>query len=52
MDLRTGGSLLGAMCFYNQVLRRLKPKGIDLDEFYRLFPVPGLQYVFSLSLPF
>lgn len=51
--LADGGIAPGSnVYFYNQVLRRLKPKGIDLDEFYRLFLVPGSQYVFSLSLPF
>jgi feruloyl esterase len=29
--------------FYNQVLRLLKPKGVDLDAFYRFFLVPGMQ---------
>ena len=29
--------------FYNHVLRTLKPKGIDLDDFYRFFLVPGMQ---------
>jgi feruloyl esterase len=28
---------------YNQVLRLLKPKGVDLDAFYRFFLVPGTQ---------
>lgn len=28
--------------FYNQVLRTLQPKGLDLDSWYRYFPVPGM----------
>ncbi|KAF2477627.1 feruloyl esterase B precursor [Lindgomyces ingoldianus] len=28
--------------FYNHVYRTLKPKGIDLDNFYRFFLVPGM----------
>ncbi|GAB7365183.1 hypothetical protein MBLNU230_g6269t2 [Neophaeotheca triangularis] len=28
--------------FYNQVLRTLQPKGVELDSWYRFFPVPGM----------
>ena len=28
--------------FYNQVLRTLAPRGIELDGWYRFFPVPGM----------
>lgn len=28
--------------FYNQVLRTLEPKGISVDDFYRIFFVPGM----------
>jgi feruloyl esterase len=28
--------------FYNQVMRTLKPKGINLDDFYRFFLIPGM----------
>jgi feruloyl esterase len=38
-SIATGSSVY----FYNHVLRTLKPKGIDLDEFYRFFLVPGMQ---------
>lgn len=30
--------------FYNQVLRFLRSKGVDLDAFYRFFIVPGIQH--------
>lgn len=36
----TGSSLY----FYKEVLKTLYPKGIDLDNFYRHFPVPGMQH--------
>ena len=39
----TGSSLL----FYKEVLKTLYPKGIDLDSFYRHFPVPGMQHCLS-----
>lgn len=37
--IATGSSLY----FYKHVLRTLMPKGIDLDDFYRFFLVPGMQ---------
>ncbi len=36
----TGSSVL----FYKEVLKTLKPKGIDLDPFFRHFLVPGMQH--------
>ncbi|KAL2014821.1 hypothetical protein VTN00DRAFT_2346 [Thermoascus crustaceus] len=43
--LSDGGIAPGSsIYFYNQVLRTLKPKGIELNDFYRLFMVPGLQH--------
>lgn len=30
--------------YYNQVYRNLKPSGIDIDAFYRLFLVPGMSH--------
>lgn len=30
--------------FYRQVIRTLKPKGIELDSWYRFFLVPGMQH--------
>lgn len=38
-SIATGSSVY----FYNHVLRTLKPKGIDVDDFYRFFLVPGMQ---------
>jgi feruloyl esterase len=38
-SIATGSSIY----FYNHVLRTLSPKGIDLDNFYRFFLVPGMQ---------
>lgn len=38
--IATGSSIY----FYNHVLRTLLPKGIDLDDFYRFFLVPGMQH--------
>jgi feruloyl esterase len=38
--IATGSSLY----FYKEVLKTLHPKGIDLDGFYRHFPVPGMQH--------
>jgi len=38
--IATGSSVY----FYKHVLRTLMPKGIDLDEFYRFFLVPGMQH--------
>ena len=32
------------MVFYKEVLRTLVPKGIELDTWYRLFLVPGMQH--------
>ena len=37
--IATGSSVY----FYKHVLRTLLPKGIDLDDFYRFFLVPGMQ---------
>lgn len=37
--IATGSSVY----FYNHVLRTLMPKGVDLDDFYRFFLVPGMQ---------
>ena len=39
-SISTGSSIY----FYNQVLRLLQPKGIDLSEFYRFFLIPGMQH--------
>ncbi|KAL1967366.1 hypothetical protein VTN77DRAFT_3150 [Rasamsonia byssochlamydoides] len=33
-----------SLYFYNQVVKTLAPKGIDLDRFYRFFYVPGMQH--------
>lgn len=41
--IATGSSVY----FYNHVLRTLAPKGLDLDDFYRLFLVPGMQHCAS-----
>lgn len=30
--------------FYNHVYRTLKPQGVNLDDFYRFFLVPGMQH--------
>ncbi|KIX96429.1 uncharacterized protein Z520_07695 [Fonsecaea multimorphosa CBS 102226] len=30
--------------FYNHVLRALVPKGVELDDWYHYFPVPGMQH--------
>ncbi|KAI5369484.1 Putative tannase/feruloyl esterase, alpha/Beta hydrolase [Septoria linicola] len=30
--------------FYSQVIRTLRPQGIELDSWYRYFPVPGMQH--------
>jgi feruloyl esterase len=38
-SVATGSSVY----FYNYVLRTLKPKGIQLDDFYRFFLIPGMQ---------
>lgn len=32
----------GTPYFYDQVYRTLKPKGIEVDDFFRLFMVPGM----------
>jgi feruloyl esterase len=37
--IATGSSIY----FYDQVRRAMYPKGIDLDQFYRLFLIPGMQ---------
>jgi feruloyl esterase len=53
--LSDGGIATGSsLYYYNNVLRTLKPKGIELDDFYRFFLVPGLEYVvcFVLHSPF
>lgn len=39
-SIPTGSSLF----WHNQVLQTLKPKGIDLDDFYRFFLVPGMTH--------
>jgi feruloyl esterase len=33
-----------SLFFYNSVLRTLRPRGIELDSWYRFFIVPGLQH--------
>lgn len=38
--IATGSSIY----FYKHVLRTLLPKGIDLDDWYRFFLVPGMQH--------
>ncbi|KAI9727580.1 MAG: hypothetical protein M1834_008019 [Cirrosporium novae-zelandiae] len=38
--IATGSSVY----FYKHVLRTLLPKGIELDDFYRFFLVPGMQH--------
>ncbi|KAI7457886.1 hypothetical protein D0860_06641 [Hortaea werneckii] len=38
--IATGSSIY----FYNQVLKTLKPRGIDLDSWYRFFLIPGMQH--------
>ncbi|KAI9932863.1 hypothetical protein ASPWEDRAFT_101835 [Aspergillus wentii DTO 134E9] len=30
--------------FYNQVLKTLKPLGVDLDQFYRFYLIPGMEH--------
>lgn len=32
-----------SLYFYNQVTKTLVPKGLDLDDFYRFFYIPGMQ---------
>lgn len=34
---------------YRAVLRTLKPRGIELDDFYRLFLIPGMQHCAGTS---
>lgn len=54
--MNTGGKLLmyhgmadaliptdSSTYFYRHVLRAMAPKGVDLDDFYRFFYVPGMQ---------
>ncbi|KAJ9404562.1 hypothetical protein DTO045G8_7635 [Paecilomyces variotii] len=38
-----------SLYYYNHVLRTLKPRGIDLDGFYRYFMVPGLEHCTGTS---
>jgi len=38
--IATGSSVY----FYKQVLKTLQPKGIELDDWYRFFLVPGMQH--------
>jgi feruloyl esterase len=37
--------------FYNQVAKTLAPSGIDLDNFYRFFYIPGMQYAVNFNSP-
>ncbi|KAL4736658.1 tannase and feruloyl esterase [Aspergillus similis] len=39
-SIATGSSIY----FYENVAQTLEPKGIDLDDFYRFFLVPGMQH--------
>lgn len=39
-SISTGSSIY----FYNQVLKLLQPKGIELSDFYRFYLIPGMQH--------
>lgn len=39
-SIATGSSVY----LYNRILQTLAPRGVELDEFYRFFLVPGMQY--------
>lgn len=39
-SIATGSSVY----LHNRILQTLAPRGVELDEFYRFFLVPGMQY--------
>jgi feruloyl esterase len=39
-SISTGSSIY----FYNQVLKLLQPKGVELSDFYRFYLIPGMQH--------
>jgi feruloyl esterase len=42
-SIATGASFY----FFNHVAEALKPKGIEIDSFYRFFPIPGMEHCTS-----
>jgi feruloyl esterase len=41
-----GGIATGASYYlYDQINRAVTPQGIEMDDFYRFFPIPGMGYV-------
>lgn len=37
-------SVVSSIYFYNQVLKLLQPKGVNLSEFYRFYLLPGMEH--------